>query len=184
MANASGSRAPGAGRRAPTGSRCKTAPVPTPAPAPPYKVVRIPLLDFLSRGPGKAELKAAPLQGTNGVGGGSSSQKAFTNLALDSDTAAQSGDKVLTAPLPRGTNDFPHTALHMVPLASWASINPFLSREPAFGVRGTLSSLGEVQSPPSQPLLHHSPVLHRDFWLLLRSTLPSFSARFTLLRHL
>lgn len=96
----------------------------------------------------------------------------------------QSGDKVLTAPLLCGTNDFPPTALHMVPLASWAPINPFLSWEPAFRVRGTLSSLGEVQSPPSQPLLHHSPLLHGDFWLLLRSTLPSFSARFTLLRHL
>ena len=184
MANASGSRAPGARRRAPTGSRCEAAPVPTPAPAPPYKALRIPLLGFFSPHPGEAELKAAPLQGTKGVGDGSSSQKAFTNLTLDSGTAAQSRDEVVTAPLPCGTNDFPHPTLHAVPLVSWASINPFLSREPAFGVRGTLSSPGEVQSPPSQPLLHHSPLLHRVFWLLLLSTLPSFSARFTLPRHL
>lgn len=88
------------------------------------------------------------------------------------------------SPSAHGTNGFPHSALHAVPLASWASINPFLSQEPAFGVRGMLSSPGEVQSPPSQPLLRHSPLLHGDFWLLLPSTLPSFSARFTLPRHL
>ena len=106
MANASGSRAAGARRRKPTGSRCTAAPVPTPAPAPPSNVFHIPLPGLLSPGPGDAEPRAAPPQGTDRVGSGSSSQKALTSLALDSDTAAQSGDEVVTTPLPHGTNDF------------------------------------------------------------------------------
>lgn len=155
-------------------TRTHRLPVPTPAPAPPY--------------PGETEPTAAPPQGTKGVDSESSSRKVFTNLALDSDTAAQSGDTVVTvvtAPLARGTNDFPHAALHLVvPLASQESVNPLLSWEPALGGRRMLSSPGEVQSPPSQPLLCHSPLLHGAFWLLFRSTLPSLSARFTLPRHL
>lgn len=40
---------------------------------------------------------------------------------------------------------------------TWSFINPFLSQEPAFRAGGMLSSPGGVQSPPSQPLLCHSP---------------------------
>lgn len=51
-------------------------------------------------------------------------------------------------------SDFPHCALHMVPLASQASINPFLSQETTSGAVGfgSLPRRGAVSSQPAPAL--------------------------------
>lgn len=135
--------APGA-QRGPAGSRC-----------PPDELLCILLPGFLSPGPREAGLKVAPWRG------------AKKGLAVGALLKRPSPSLVWARSQSFCIRDFPHSALHVVPLASQASINPFLSQEPAFRAGGMLFSPGDVQPPPSQPLLCHSPFLHRDFWLLL-----------------
>lgn len=175
MANAPGTHAAGSGRRAPTGSQC-----------PPQLLQRH---TKCSSSPNRvssllAKINQLLYKEQKGLVVGAL-LKVFPHLALDS---------VLSVPRvgTRWSKPFccvapvisPTLPLHAVPLASWAATKPFLSWEPAVGVRGMLSSLGEVYTPPSQARLRHSPFLNGAFWLLLWSTLPSFPARFTPPRQL